>query len=191
MSPRKTGFLLLALFVGACRQDMHDQPKFRGLRGNEFFPDGRSARPLIPDTVPRDGLRDDEHLYTGRVDKKFVDTFPFPVTRGVLLRGQERFDIFCSPCHGRLGDGQGMVVRRGLAGSPSFHVDRLRKAQTGYLFDVITSGFGRMQDYSAQVSVTDRWAIVAYIRALQLSQDATLADVPPDERARLAQEGKP
>ena len=182
-------WLLLPVLAG-CRQDMHDQPKLRGLRGTEFFADGRSARPLVPGTVSRDALHDDEHLYTGKVGGKFAETFPFPVAREVLERGRERFDIFCSPCHGRLGDGQGMVVRRGFPQPTSFHVERLRQVQAGYLFDVITNGFGRMQDYAVQVRPRDRWAIVAYIRALQLSQDATLADVPADERARLESEGE-
>jgi len=167
---------------------MHDQPKFRGLRANSFFSDGRSARPVIEDTVHRDGLRDDEALYTGKAGGQFVDALPLPLDRPLLVRGHERFDVFCAPCHGRLGDGRGMVVRRGLSQPPSFHIDRLKSVQVGYLFDVITNGFGRMQDYSAQVPVRDRWAIVAYLRALQLSQDATISDVPPEERAKLDQE---
>ena len=180
--------LVLAATLAACRQDMHDQPKFRGLRGNTFFSDGRSARPSIADTVSREELREDEALYTGKAGGAFVESFPVELSRPLLTRGHERFDIFCSPCHSPLGDGRGMVVRRGLSQPPSFHSARLRDAQPGYLFDVITNGFGRMQDYSAQIPVADRWAIVAYIRALQLSQDAPLADVPPEERVKLEQE---
>lgn len=165
---------------------MHDQPKFRGLRGSEFFPDGRSARPPIPDTVSRTGLREDAQLYTGKSGGRYAETFPAPVTRELLLRGQERFDIFCSPCHGRLGDGLGLVVRRGLVGPASFHIDRLRSAPPGYFFEVITQGYRRMQDYAAQIPVGDRWAIVAYVRALQLSENARLDDVPADRRAELA-----
>ena len=165
---------------------MHDQPKFRGLRENDFFDDGRSARPLPAGTVHRDGLREDDHLHRGKVDGRFATEFPFPVGPEVLERGRERFDIFCSPCHGGTGDGRGMAVRRGMTQPTSFHIDRLRNAEAGYLFDVISNGFGRMQDYAAEVPVRDRWAIVAYVRALQLSQNATLDDVPADQRGTLA-----
>ncbi len=182
--------LLLLAAVG-CRQDMHDQPKYKPLAASDFFPDGRAARPIPADTVSRDGLRDDEELYTGKLGGKLVETFPVPITRQVLLRGQERFNIFCSPCHGPTGDGRGIVVRRGFPQPNAYHIERLRKSPPGYFFDVITNGFGRMQDYSAQIPVRDRWAIVAYVRVLQRSQDATLADVPPDERARLEEAPKP
>lgn len=185
--------MLLALVLvlaplTACRQDMHDQPKYRGLRANPFFEDGRSARPSVAGTVSRDDLRDDDALHTGKTGGAFVATFPVELTRPLVVRGRERFDIFCSPCHSPLGDGRGMVVRRGLTAPPSFHVARLREAPAGYFFDVITNGFGRMQNYAAEIPVADRWAIVAYVRALQLSQDAPVADVPADPRARLEQE---
>jgi len=166
---------------------MHDQPKYRGLRANPFFADGRSARPAIPDTVSRTDLRDDA-LASGKTEGGYVTSLPVAVDAALLARGRERFDIFCSPCHSPLGDGRGMVVRRGLSQPPSFHIPRLREAPPGYFFDVITNGFGRMQDYAAQVPAADRWAIVAYVRALQLSQDAPLSDVPADERAKLEQE---
>ena len=175
---------LLTLLVG-CRQDMHDQPKYEPLEASQFFADGRSARPLVPDTVARGQLKPDEHLYSGKSGDAHVTTFPFPVTRQVLERGKERYIIFCSPCHDRVGSGQGMVVRRGYTRPNSFHTDRLRQAPPGYFFDAITNGFGVMPAYAAQVSVRDRWAIIGYIRALQLSQRAALSDVPPEERAKL------
>ncbi len=165
---------------------MHDQPKFVPLRPSEFFSDGRSERPVVDDTVARGQLKDDTAFYTGKgPDGKPVDAFPFPVTAEVLQRGQERFTIYCTPCHSRLGDGNGMIPRRGFRHPPTYHQDRLRKVPNGYIFDVITNGFGAMQDYSAQVSPADRWAIVAYIRALQLSENAGIEDVPRNERAPL------
>jgi hypothetical protein len=125
----------------------------------------------------------------GRVVPGYSNEFPFPITREVLDRGQERFDVYCSVCHGRLGMGNGMVVQRGYRRPPSYHIDRLRQAPVGYLFDVISNGFGAMPDYADQVSPRDRWAVIAYIRALQLSQNATLADVPPDEQRELMRGG--
>jgi hypothetical protein len=175
----------VAAFVG-CRQDMHDQPKYIPLRSSDFFSDHRSERPLIEGTVARGHLNDDVAFYTGKgPDGKPVNTFPFPVTREVLLRGQNRFNVYCSPCHDRTGEGNGMIVRRGFKKPPSLHIDRLRQVPNGYIFDVITNGFGAMQDYSAQVPPADRWAIVAYERALQLSRNATINDVPPESRAQL------
>ncbi|MEW5979150.1 MAG: cytochrome c [Acidobacteriota bacterium] len=182
---RMMSLAVLLVSVSACRQDMHDQPKLEALESSSFFPDGRASRPLVPGTVARGQLRNDPQLYTGKVNNEFVDSFPFPVTKEVLERGRERFNIFCTPCHDYTGNGEGMVVRRGFKQPPSFHIDRLRKAAAGYLFDVITNGFGAMQDYAAQVKVEDRWAIVAYIRALQLSQNASAADTPPEELERL------
>jgi mono/diheme cytochrome c family protein len=169
----------------ACRQDMHDQPKYIPLRGSTFFADGRSARPPVPGTVARDQLHDDTLLYTGKVDGAEATAFPFPVDENVMARGQERYDIYCSPCHGRTGAGDGMVVRRGYRPPPSLHVDRLRLSPAGHFFDVMTTGFGAMPDYAAQIGAEDRWAIVAYIRALQLSEHATVADVPADKRGAL------
>jgi mono/diheme cytochrome c family protein len=164
---------------------MADQPRYEPLSRSTFFGDDRAARPLVEGTVARGQLRSDEHLYTGKEGGKLVDTFPFPVTRAVLARGQERFNIFCAPCHDRMGMGQGMVVRRGYRAPPSMHIDRLRQMPAGHLFDVMTNGFGVMPDYVQQIQPEDRWAIVAYIRALQLSQHATLADVPEDQRQQL------
>jgi Cytochrome C oxidase, cbb3-type, subunit III len=165
---------------------MHDQPKYKPLAASAFFGDGRSARPIIEDTVARGHLDIDTEFYAGKTDAgKPVELFPMRVTEGVLKRGQERFGIYCSPCHDRTGSGHGIVVQRGFKQPPSFHTDRLRQVPVGYFFDVMTNGFGAMLDYRTQIEPTDRWAIVAYIRALQRSQQATLADVPPEEAAKL------
>jgi mono/diheme cytochrome c family protein len=183
----RAGVLLTAAaLLGGCRQDMHDQPKFIPLRQSGFYADGRSARPIVEGTVARGQLNDDDLLYTGKVDGQDATEFPFPVTAGAMARGRERYDIFCSPCHDRTGAGEGMVVKRGYRQPPSFHIDRLRQAPVGHFFDVMTNGFGAMPDYRAQIPVRDRWAIVAYIRALQASANATLDAVPPEERNRLA-----
>lgn len=181
---RLSPILLLALT--GCRQDMQDQPKYIPLRPSSFFDDGRSARPIPVGTVARGHLDADIAFYTGKgTDGKYVDAFPFPITKEVLQRGQQRYNIYCTPCHDRMGTGNGMVVRRGFRHPPSYHIDRLREAPNGYIFDVITNGFGAMQDYSAQIEPADRWAIVAYERVLQLSQNATMNDVPPDARGQL------
>jgi mono/diheme cytochrome c family protein len=164
---------------------MADQPRYKPLARSEFFNDERSARPLVEGTVARGHLDSDEQFYTGKVNGKLVDSFPFPITKQVLERGEERFNIYCSPCHDRRGTGQGMVVRRGYRAPPSYHIDRLRNAPPGHFFDIITHGFGVMPDYAQQVPPRDRWAIVAYIRALQLSQNAKLADVPEAARQTL------
>ena len=175
---------LIALLAG-CRQDMHDQPKFRPYRGTDFFGDARSARPLVAGTVARGQLQEESLLAAAKSGTAFADALPMPVDAALLRRGQERYTIYCSPCHGRLGRGDGMVVRRGYRPPSSFHVDRLRAQPAGYFFDAISHGFGAMPDYAAQIPVRDRWAIVAYVRALQLSQNVPLADVPADERAEL------
>ncbi len=177
--------VLLASGV-ACRQDMHDQPKYIPLRPSDFFGDARSERPLLDGTVARGHLNDDSAMYTGRgPDGKYVTAFPMPVNKDMILRGQDRFNIYCTPCHDRLGDGNGKVVRRGYRHPPSYHIDRLRQVENGYLYDVITNGFGAMPDYAAQVQPADRWAIVAYIRALQLSHNASVNDIPAQDRAKL------
>jgi hypothetical protein len=171
----------VALLAAGCarRMDMYDQPKYKGLRASSFFADGKSARELVKGTVPRGALHEDAHLYRGVVnDTTLARTFPMPVTGNVLQRGKERFEIFCTPCHDYLGTGRGMVVRRGFKQPPSFHQERLRDAPVGYLFDVMTNGFGAMAGYASQVPVEDRWAIAAYIRALQYSQNAKLAELP-------------
>ena len=165
---------------------MHDQPKFKGFRESTLFSDKRSARPVVEDTVARGQLHENEKFYTGKSDGKPVTELPVPVTMELLRRGRERYDIFCSPCHDRTGSGLGMVVRRGYRRPNSFDIDRLRESPPGYFYDVISNGFGAMSDYAAQIEPSDRWAIVAYVRALQLSQRATLSDVPESERAALA-----
>jgi mono/diheme cytochrome c family protein len=175
-----------AFFTGVgCRQDMHDQPRYDPMREATFFTDARSARPLVEGTVARGQLREDQLLYTGQVNGAPATVFPFPVDARVMTRGRERYDVFCAPCHGRTGQGDGMVVLRGYRRPPSMHQDRLRSAPPGHFFDVITNGFGAMPDYGVQVKVEDRWAIVAYVRALQLSGHASLADVPPSERDKI------
>jgi Cytochrome C oxidase, cbb3-type, subunit III len=190
-----SGFFVLAsvsFVISGCRQDMQDQPKYIPLRPSSFFNDGRSQRPSIAGTVARGHLDEDALFYTGKgPDGKFVDDFPFPVTKDVVLRGQQRFTIYCTPCHDRNGNGLGMVVRRGFRHPPSYHIDRLRQVPNGYIFDVITSGFGAMPTYAAQIQPEDRWAIVSYIRALQTSQMASINDVSPEARAQLGQPGTP
>ena len=177
-------FSLAAL--SACRQDMHDQPKYIPLRPSDFFADGRSARPLSEGTVARGYLDANVLLYTGKgPDGKPSNEFPMPVSKELLLRGQQRFNIYCSPCHDRTGNGDGMIVRRGYRRPPTYHSDRLRQQPNGYFFDVITRGFGAMPDYAVQVQPEDRWAIVAYIRALQLSQQASINDVPAADHGQL------
>ena len=173
------------LAVAGCRRDMQDQPKYRALRPSTFFTDGRSERPAIAGTVAREQLVPDRVVATGQRDGEPVAQIPLPLTAALVARGRERYDIYCSPCHDRAGTGGGMIVQRGYRRPPSFHIDRLRQAPAGYFFDVMTRGFGVMPSYAVQVPVADRWAIVAYVRALQLSQNAPLGDVPPAERAAL------
>ena len=173
------------LLVG-CRQDMHNQPKYRPLRATDFFADGASARPLVEGTVARGTLQEDEAFFTGKVGNALVAELPFPVDEKVLDRGQERFNIFCSPCHDQTGSGRGMVVQRGYRQPISFHIDRLRQAPVGHFFDVMTNGLGAMPDYKAQIPARDRWAIAAYIKALQLSQHTPAADVPGGDPTKLA-----
>jgi hypothetical protein len=179
--------LASAAFLTGCRRDMQDQPKYIALRPSTFFADGRSERPLVEGTVARGHLDADTAFYTGKIDDKPIAAFPFPITRAVLNRGQERYNIYCAPCHDRLGNGHGMIVQRGYnhPPPPSYHIDRLRQVPDGYLFDVITNGLGAMPDYAAQIEARDRWAIVAYVRVLQLSQNASVNDVPPEARALL------
>jgi mono/diheme cytochrome c family protein len=182
---RGAALVLLAAAVTACRQDMHDQPKYKPFRESEIFADKRSARPLVPGTVARGTLREDAAFYTGKVGNAFVTEIPVKVTAELLERGETQFQVFCSPCHGRTGRGDGMVVRRGFKKPSSYHVDRLRQVPIGYFYDVMTNGFGAMSDYAAQVPPPDRWAIAAYVRTLQYSQHAPAADVPEDEHAAL------
>ena len=164
---------------------MADQPRYEPLQKSSLFDDERASRPLVEGTVARGHLQADEPFHTGKSDGKPVTMFPFPVDSQSLRRGQERYDIFCSPCHDRVGMGQGMIVRRGYRLPPSLHIDRLRAAPPGHFFDVISHGFGSMPDYAAQIPLRDRWLIVAYIRALQLSQNAAIGDVPAPERRAI------
>ncbi|HEY2381487.1 MAG TPA: cytochrome c [Terriglobia bacterium] len=164
---------------------MANEPRYRTYQESGFFPNGSSARPIPEGTVSQE-MDLDVHLVDGSVDGQPAATFPFPITLDVLQRGRQRFDIFCTPCHDHVGTGQGMAARRGFRmPPPSFHIDRLRAEPPGYFFQVITKGFGVMPSYAFQIPVRDRWAIVAYVRALQLSWNATTADVPPDELKKL------
>ncbi|MGH9971253.1 MAG: c-type cytochrome [Pyrinomonadaceae bacterium] len=201
VSPCRRVFLLLAavclLPAVGCRQDMQDQPKMKPLRATTFFRDGISSRPPVPGTVPRGFLRADKEFFTGKKSgtqpaapagaaalpanatpgttsyPDDIEVFPLTITSDVLKRGKERFEIFCSACHGLTGHGDGMIVRRGFRRAASFHTDNLRQAPVGHYFDAITNGWGAMPSYAAQVPVQDRWAIISYIRALQLSQQNT------------------
>ena len=169
---------LLALVATGCRQDMQDQPRMFPQRSTPMFADGRSARPQVDGTVARSQEDGGSYFLTGLVNGKEGDGLPFPVTAAVLERGQERFNIYCSACHSRVGNGGGVVVQRGYRPAGNFHTDRMRAEPLGHFFNVMTNGYGAMPDYAAQLTPQDRWAVVAYIRALQLSQNATSADVP-------------
>ena len=164
---------------------MHDQPRYEAFEATGFFKDGLSARPPVEGTVARGQLNEDEHLYTGKVGGEIARSYPMRVTRPVLDRGRERFGIYCTPCHGLLGMGDGMIVQRGFKKPTSFHDERLRQEPPGYFFDVMTNGFGAMASYAPQVGPEDRWAIAAYIQVLQLSQNATIDAVPAPERRIL------
>jgi len=187
MTTRLKAILLVSglLSGGACSPDMSRQPRYNPLATSDFYADGRSARPALEGTVARGRLRTDDRYYRGRVGGALVGNVPIPVTRDVLERGRERYQIFCTPCHDRTGTGNGIVVQRGFRQPPSFHLDRLRDAPDGHFFDVMTNGFGAMASYASRVDVGDRWAITTYIRALQLSQSARLEDVPEAEREKL------
>ncbi len=176
---------MLGLTLAGCRQDMHDQPKFVPLRASDFYPDKRSERPYPDGTVPAGEFQDNSPFYTGTANDAPIDYFPMQISAADLKRGQERFNIYCTPCHGRMGDGNGMIVQRGFRQPPSFHIDRLRTSPPGHFFDVMTHGFGAMPDYAMQVAPADRWRIAAYIRALQLSQHATMNDVPEGMRSQV------
>ncbi|MGB7682561.1 MAG: cytochrome c, partial [Candidatus Acidiferrales bacterium] len=179
------GLALGAMALAGCRLDMQVQPKYKTYDPSTFFDDGRSARQPVPGTVARGELEIDDYFYKGKVDGKDADTFPFPITANDMLRGQQRYNIYCSPCHDYTGSGRGMIVQRGFPQPPSYHIDRLRQAPVGHFFDVMTNGFGAMYSYAARVSPADRWRIAAYIRALQLAEHATPEDVPADQRAKL------
>lgn len=181
--------LALALVVcataTACRQDMHDAAKYEPLEKSAFFKDHRASRQLMPGTVARGKLKEDTLLFTGRDASGLSETFPFPVTEGVIARGQERFNIYCSPCHSRVGDGNGMIAQRGYKHPPTFHDDRMRAMAAGYFVNVITNGFATMPSYALQVGSEDRWAIAAYIKALQLSKHVSASDLSSEERVKV------
>ncbi len=171
------GAMAATLVLAGCRQDMHNQPKFVPQRGTDFFADGRSARPQVENTVGRDQMHENAYFYTGLEGGKEGDGLPIALTQATIERGQERYNIYCTPCHSRVGNGAGMIVQRGYRPAGNFHTDRLRNAPLGHFFSVMTNGYGAMPDYSAQITPEDRWAIAAYIRALQLSQNAKQSDV--------------
>jgi hypothetical protein len=179
------------LFIAGCRQDMHNQPKYIPLRDSEFFADGRGSRLPVEHTVARGHLNEDEYFETGKRNGQLGNELPQGLLREgfgmkeLLARGQDRYNIYCTPCHSRTGDGNGIVVQRGLKHPPSFHEPRLKQSPLAYFYDVDTNGFGAMLNYKAQINTPDRWAIAAYIRTLQLSQDAKMSDVPEAERGNL------
>ncbi|HVG23875.1 MAG TPA: cytochrome c [Thermoanaerobaculia bacterium] len=177
--------MLALLLLGGCRQKMANQARYDPLESSDFFRDGMSARPRIAGTVARGDISADPFFDTGKRGGQEADGYPMAVSIELIQRGRERFDVYCTPCHGRVGDGNGMIPSRGYRRPPSFHTETLRKATTGHYFDVMTNGFGAMPPYRNQIPPSDRWAIVAYIRALQLSQSASVADVPPGDRAKL------
>lgn len=188
---RHTAFLAgIAFLLAGCRLDMHVQPKYLPYDKTNFFADGRSERQPVPGTVARGHLRLDELLYSGKINGVVADQFPFPITPEDLKRGQEQFNIYCTPCHDYLGYGNGMIVQRGFPQPPSYHIERLRAAPVGHFFEVMTNGFGRMYSYAARVTPEDRWRIAAYIRVLQLSQHASVDDVPANHRADLSAPAK-
>lgn len=176
--------------TGCSRLDMQDQPKYRPQRPSAFFADGRSERQPVEGTLARGTLNEDTAFYEGKdAAGKDIEEFPIAVNRTVIERGQQRFDVYCSPCHGRIGNGLGMIARRGFKQPPSYHIDRLREAPVGHMYDVITNGYGAMLNYAAQVQPRDRWAIVAYIRALQYSENANINDLPAEARNRIPSAG--
>ena len=193
IAPRPRGAALLAgglaatlLLAAGCRRDMYDQPKYEAYDASTFFKDGSSSRMQVEGTVARGDLEADGLYYTGKADGKDADVFPFEVTREDLELGRERYLIYCSPCHGRAGDGRGMVVRRGFSPPPTFHSEYLRKKPVGHIYGVITHGYGAMYSYAARIPVRHRWAITAYIRAMQYSREASVDDLTPFEREKLA-----
>jgi mono/diheme cytochrome c family protein len=189
--------LLVAGLVSGCRQDMHDAPRYDPYEKSDIFPNHSSAQPLVAGTVPRGGgaesnggqgsasLSEDDLLNTGKINNELASVFPFAITRADLDRGEERFNIYCSPCHGLTGEGNGMVVQRGYRQAANYHIDRLRAMPVGYFIDVMANGFGAMPDYKMQLNAMDRWRVAAYIRALQLSHAATEGDVPAAELEKL------
>lgn len=181
----------VSMVISGCRLDMHVQPKYLPYEPTTFFDDGRSERPPVPGTVARGHLHLDELLYTGKENGVLSNRFPFPITHEDLERGRQRYNIYCTPCHDYTGSGHGMIVQRGFPTPPSYHIDRLRQARVGHFFDVITNGNGSMYSYASRIEPEDRWRIAAYIRVLQMSQHASLQDVPESERQKLTQQQTP
>lgn len=181
------GFLLVFGLLAGCRLDMRDQPRYEPFEASAFFADGSSVRPRIADTVARNEVNLDDQLHTGRVNGQVADSFPFTVTVATLERGQERYNIFCAPCHGLVGDGQGIVTEYGMPVPTSFHDPALRDETTGYYFTVITNGTRVMPSYASRIRPEDRWAIIAYVRALQLSQNAAVEQLSADDLPQLEQ----
>jgi hypothetical protein len=181
----------VAMLLFGCRLDMHVQPKYLPYEPTDFFGDGRSERQPVPGTVARGQLRVDELMFTGRENGIVADKFPFPITRADLERGRERYNVYCTPCHDYTGSGRGMIVQRGFPQPPSYHIQRMREAPVGHFFEVMTNGFGAMYSYAARVDPADRWRIAAYIRVLQLSQNATIQDVPEADRQKLTSQTAP
>ena len=187
MRPKPLAVAALCLLAATgCRQDMHNTPSAQPLRESHFVKGVSSARPLVEGTIARGTLQDYAAFFTGKSGAVLVDALPFPLTAEVLDRGQQRYNIYCAPCHGVSGNGDGMIVKRGYRQPPSYHVERMRTAPLGHYYDVMTNGFGAMPDYRAQVAPRDRWAIAAYVRALQLSQHAPAAEFPQEERDKLS-----
>lgn len=178
---------LSGLTIVGCQQEMGIQPYYQPLEENQLFDDNRASRPLEPNTVSRGDLKEDDALHTGKVAGKLVEEFPMTITQEIMERGENRFNIYCAPCHSKLGDGNGMIVQRGVSRPPSYMDDRLVTASVGHIYDVITNGYGRMYSYNQQLPVRDRWAIVAYVRALQAAGRGTIADVPESELTKLMQ----
>lgn len=177
--------LVAAVMLAACRPDMANQPKAKPLSESDFFSNQANARPIPAHAVERGGARENAAFYTGRTDGTYVTQLPVKLTPELLARGQQQFDAMCAECHDRTGSGNGMVVQRGFPQPPSFHVDRLRNAPIGHFFDVVTKGYGVMYPYAARVEPKDRWAIAAYIRALQLSHHVQASDLTPAEQKKL------
>lgn len=193
---KKTFTASIALLLGvlsltACRQDMHDQPRYRIASASDFWADKRSVRPAVQGTVARGKLKTDTALYSGKVNGLKITEFPIPVTKETIARGKDRYGIFCTPCHGLTGYGDGMIVTRGLKNPPSYHSEALREQPVGHFFDVITNGNGSMASYAARIPVEDRWAIVAYIRVLQASQNVKMSELSADDAAKVRESENP
>jgi mono/diheme cytochrome c family protein len=191
-----TALTAVLLFLAGCRNEMHEQARYEPLEPSAFFEDGNSSRPLVAGTVPRQDVRgeppkgvDEDLFFTGWNNGRLAEEVPFPVDRAVLERGQQRYRIYCVPCHSETGDGRGMIVRRGFNPPPPYYSQELMKQPIGHFFNVMTRGYGTMYSYATRIPPRDRWAIAAYIRVLQLSQHATAADLPAEDLQKLQAEG--